>query len=346
MEKFGDAQASRVIQALETRATRKLRDGAQIATTWGTVAEISADQKTAGAYLYGENTSEYVSGGFRVPEATYLTVGDVVKVAMNYATGERWIDEVHYPATAYKKVAVSLSDSSIRLGGGAAAPDHRIWRSSTGLMVDTDGVATTAGFSVEAVSGQASVHNMRVAGDSFNRTSLRGDGSIIGIMFGPGNAAQDVNLYRRIAGTLSTDDAFEVLGTAAGTAPNAGSEHTYQYIDIRSATYALGRISVVQPTGRYADSADMVFFTGHGGPLTERFRIIGDTATVSVTGTLNISQMSYATKGFRTMTKAGVPSDSDFTGLSYGDGLLVVDTTNNRLYVRTGGGLWKYATLT
>ncbi len=41
-------------------------------------------------------------------------------------------------------------------------------------------------------------------------------------------------------------------------------------------------------------------------------------------------------------TTPGVPADTDFSDVF--DGMVVVDTTNSRLYVRTLG-VWKYAAL-
>lgn len=121
-QQFNDEHASRVIAAIQTRAERKLKSGAMVQTTWATVASVDADQKTAGAYLYGETDGAYISGGFRIPETTYLTVGQKVKVAMNYATGERWIEEVQVPATAYKKIIVNLATGQILTGDGTGAP--------------------------------------------------------------------------------------------------------------------------------------------------------------------------------------------------------------------------------
>jgi hypothetical protein len=46
----------------------------------------------------------------------------------------------------------------------------------------------------------------------------------------------------------------------------------------------------------------------------------------------------------RVRTKAGVPSDADFT-VAPPNGTMMLDTTNHRLYVRSGG-TWRYATLT
>jgi hypothetical protein len=49
--------------------------------------------------------------------------------------------------------------------------------------------------------------------------------------------------------------------------------------------------------------------------------------------------------GIVTKVKAGIPVDSDFVAGIQQSGLIAVDTTNNRLYVRVGT-TWKYAALT
>jgi microcystin-dependent protein len=51
----------------------------------------------------------------------YLSIGDAVKVAINYATGERWVDEVSVPST-YKKVAINPVSGEILQGDGTSAP--------------------------------------------------------------------------------------------------------------------------------------------------------------------------------------------------------------------------------
>lgn len=50
-----------------------------------------------------------------------------------------------------------------------------------------------------------------------------------------------------------------------------------------------------------------------------------------------------AAQGFQHRTKAGIPTDADFA-TTPADGTVVVDTTNHRLYVRSGG-TWKYSAL-
>jgi hypothetical protein len=58
---------------------------------------------------------------------------------------------------------------------------------------------------------------------------------------------------------------------------------------------------------------------------------------------LQTDDQFYAAGGLTTSTKAGAPSDAD-TALDQ-DGSMILDTSNHRLYVRSGGA-WKYATLT
>lgn len=49
-----------------------------------------------------------------------------------------------------------------------------------------------------------------------------------------------------------------------------------------------------------------------------------------------------ASNSFKMKTKAGIPTDADLSVPE--DGCIILDTTDNRLYIRSGG-LWKYAAL-
>lgn len=142
-EKFSDSDATRIIAALDSRAERRLKNGATIQTTWATIGEIDVANKFASAYLYGETDGAYLSGGFRIPETMYLTLGDVVKVAINYATGDRWIEEVKVPATAYKKIALDQNTGQVLTGDGTVPP-----AASAGVPVGT--VVQYAGSSAPA----------------------------------------------------------------------------------------------------------------------------------------------------------------------------------------------------
>lgn len=178
---FNDEHASRVVAAIQTRIERKLKSNAMVQTTWGEVATIDSAQKIAGAYLYGETDGAYISGGFRVPETMYLTIGDVVKVAMNYATGERWIEEVNYPPTTHKKIVIDLKTGRIALGDGTVAP--------TAIDIDSTGIITP---------------DLTVNDDlTLNDDMTLAVGSVL-------TWAGDTNLFRASANVLRTDDTLEV----------------------------------------------------------------------------------------------------------------------------------------
>jgi len=149
MGTFSDSDATRIINALSARSDRKYKDGALLATTWGTVCSISADGKTASAYLYGETDSAYASDGFRVPEAMYLTIGDKVKTAINYQTGERWIYESNFPPTTYKKIAIDLNNGVILTGDGTQPPVQSPSLAGIDFLVGT----ASSGLSAEIVVG-------------------------------------------------------------------------------------------------------------------------------------------------------------------------------------------------
>lgn len=116
------SDASRIIDVIDQRIQKNTRSGSKIEYTWGTVASVSADGKTAGAYIYGETDGAYISDGFRVPETSYVSIGDAVKVAMDYGTGERWIEEISV-SSAYKKVAINPNTGEILTGDGTSAPE-------------------------------------------------------------------------------------------------------------------------------------------------------------------------------------------------------------------------------
>lgn len=112
--------ATRIIAAIQDRINRSLKNNAAVELTWGSVASVAANQKSASAYLYGSST--YTADDLRLPEAGYVTVGDIVKVATSYETDERWIEEIYYPPSAFKKIALDLKTGSLLQGDGTAAP--------------------------------------------------------------------------------------------------------------------------------------------------------------------------------------------------------------------------------
>ena len=84
------------------------------------------------------------------------------------------------------------------------------------------------------------------------------------------------------------------LAGGGNSNPNAGGEVDYggQNLTFQGTNgggvYTLGGIKMVQPTGYYVDTADMVFSTSSGGVFSEKMRIDRG-GKVSITGDLNAS---------------------------------------------------------
>lgn len=268
---FGLNDASRIIAVIDSRIDKTIKSNAKVDMTWGTVQAVSADGKEVSVFLYGESDSAYVSEGFRVPDASYLTVGDSVRVAIDYATDERWVAEYSI-ATAYKQVAVA-SDGVIRFGSGAIAPDLSLSRSgvnelqvsgSLRLLATGDAglASTTHGFQIGPSSAAnliADINEIMARNNGVAASlALNADGG--GVSISNNNApttatdgltiGADVNLYRSSANVLKTDDAFSI-----------GSTLLYLGSDSRMEYYA------TEPAWRLTNAAGSVAMRFRAGGL-------------------------------------------------------------------------------
>lgn len=212
--KFSDSDATRIINALDARADRKNKDGALVSTTWGTVGAVDAANKFASAYLYGETDGAYLSEGFRIPETMYLSVGDKVKVAMNYATGDRWISEVNFPPTAYKKVAINVGTGEILQGDGSAPPTAASGVPS-GTVVMYGGAAAPSGWLIADGSSVATA----TYPDLF---------AVIGYTFGGAGANFNLpNLKSRFpVGLDAANSRWNVMGEVGGAETHTHAGHS------------------------------------------------------------------------------------------------------------------------
>ena len=186
---YDDEFATRVIAAIETRIARKLQSGAQIQYTWGSVQAVAADGKSASLFLRGETDPAYVSGDFRIPDTMVLSVSDIVKAAIDYGTGDRWIEEVSV-STAYKKLTIG-QDGVILFGSGAALSDTNLYRYAASRLATDDDLI------ISLVSGNGLSIGTTAAAPAY------------GIAFGA-----DTNLYRYAVNTLATDDQFLVMSAS------------------------------------------------------------------------------------------------------------------------------------
>lgn len=87
-----------------------------------------------------------------------------------------------------------------------------------------------------------------------------------------------------------------------------------------------------ESTGNVGSDFEIRGYANDGTLIGSAFSIRRSNLTVS------------ATKGFVQATKAGIPLDSDFLSTP-SDGTTILDTTNHRIYIRSGG-VWKYSSLT
>lgn len=116
---------------------------------------------------------------------------------------------------------------------------------------------------------------------------------------------------------------------------SSGSTHSYASVSAEAADDESTQVDIHAQTG--GANGGWILVTS-AGIIT-----IGGDGTKQNKSQLQADRIK-ALDGVVNETKAGIPVDGDFN-VAAEDGLLVVDTTNNRLYVRSGGA-WKYAALT
>jgi microcystin-dependent protein len=227
-EKFMLSDASRIIDVIDGRIKKLSRSSSMVETTWGEIASIAADGKTAGAYLYGETDGAYISGGFRVPETMYVTLGDKVRVAMDYATGDRWIEEINVPS-AYKKLAFSPTDGTILTGDGTVPP--------------TAFSGTPSG-AVMAYAGSAAPSGWLLAdGTAVSRTTYADLFAVVGTTYGVGDGSTTFNLPnlkgRFPVGRDAAQTEFDTLAETGGAKTHTHAGHSAHVFTQPSAHAAL-----------------------------------------------------------------------------------------------------------
>lgn len=115
------------------------------------------------------------------------------------------------PATPFQGQVIFETDSSRAF----------VWSGSNWLQIPLTNAAGThillSGLELNLTRAAATdtVFYGQVSGDSSGRLLIRADGRI---EIGPGNAGRDVNLYRRSANHLGTDDSFQAGGFSSGAA--------------------------------------------------------------------------------------------------------------------------------
>lgn len=183
----------------------------------------------------------------------------------------------------------------------------------------TADVGTTTYLGIVGANTAANAYIARVTGDAFQRLVIDATGSML---WGSGAVVGDTNLYRNGVSELRTDDLF----ISAGFTTYVGTHVLRRYA---LAADAQPTFSIENANGEHR--------WGLGGSTVFDTNLYRFAANV-----LTTDDQFSAGGGLTTKTKAGVPSDVDVQLAT--DGTIVLDTTNHRLYVRSGA-VWKYAAL-
>jgi hypothetical protein len=260
------------------------------------------------------------------------------------------------------------------LGG----PTDRILRGGGSVQLTATGgcvLAPTAGQVVEIRQGTSAqvlrLYNTYTDGSNYERAAFSWSGNVF--TFGPEAAGTGTTRALIIQGST-----ISIAGTATTYKDtNAGGNNTppvvigatatsYYVVDgssisvnmgfvVRNASSNFIRVAVVEghcsSTVAGSETGYVSIWTkGAATTIVERWRFTDTAHLISVTdGAGDIGQSGatrprniYLTGSIAVKTKAGAPVDGDYTNPV--DGMVAVDTTNNKWYVRIGG-TWKGVTV-
>lgn len=298
-----------------------------IVGTGGTVQPLLT-RDTSGALLVSTNANVNDSSSlFRVANdtgTTRLTLLDNGELGIG-------IDPVYTGAKLQLPVTTTAA-GGINFGG-----DISLYRSAADVLTLEDRLRI-----VRALSNDLAI-TAEVTGDTHARFYINSSGNLV---WGPGNATQDVNLYRSAADTLKTDDAFIIGGatlsiptgyasirhSAASNAILTGSVVADAQDRLRieaGGVIRFGSGSAVQDTNLYRGGTDVL-------KTDDAFYSVGnlesDTNLVLKGGSSYLSLRAAASSGqqlsaFRVSTDTVDRFKWNAAGkLEWGDGTLAVDT--------------------
>lgn len=243
---------------------------------------------------------------------------DVLFRGVRLGADEKFEVELHTAATTPILESRVSGDSNPRFK--IEAGGHMEWGDGSSYLVtlDFDGTDTLelkdCILHFERDSATTTILSSTQQGLSYNMFTIRGDGRID---WGSGYGAQDTWLGRADSYTLRTSSFF----TNERSVVADGSFGTYINGDSAYRWYVLA-------------DGDTWWGPGSGAADTNLYR--------NAANHLKTDDQLTAAGALVTKTKAGIPGDGDLQTVE--NGALIVDTNNNRLYVRTNG-LWMYATL-
>ncbi len=303
-------------------------------------SNTAGTQNTANGYqsLYSNTTGSYniANGVFALYANTtgfYNTANGYE--ALRYNTGGNYNTATGYDAL-YKNTTASSNTATgwqalynnttgaYNVANGAGA----LYTNTTGAFntaIGTDALSTNTGD-----QNTANGHSALYANTTGANNTANGYAALLSNTTGSNNTS------------LGTFSGFQTTGTGnlllGYKALEAGSTGSYNIvigydIDLPTAT-----------SSNMLDIGNLIYATGING--TNNTLSTGNVgiATKSPSYRLDVSGIIRSTAGLSTFVKAGTISDTDFTETAL-DGLMAVDSTDNRLYVRSGG-VWKYIAFT
>ncbi len=306
-------------------------------TNWAaTTATFPSTATTTGAYLRADGTN-WISSTLVLPNAgtayklaAYTATNTLSELSAVGSTGQilrantgaipSW-STATYPATAGTASTLLRSDGTNFVNTTATYPSTA---TGTGTVLRADGtnwVATTATYPTTTTANQilystsASVLGGNAALTFSSPTLTVG---------AAGTGTGQVTL----TGTTSESATIATSATGGDIIMTPGSTGNPQLLS-DSGTMILGG-----NTGTYNENLSFDFET-----TANTVAIASTTGVTNLTWTGNITMAGSTANTLVTRVKAGVANESD------ANGALVIDSTDDRLYVRYGGA-WKYAAVT
>jgi fibronectin-binding autotransporter adhesin len=281
------------------------------------------------AIIMGWDTNLYRGAANTLRTDDSLLVGINLNVNGNTTLGDTNTDQTVIRGIA--KIADSSATNGILFGSGDANYDTNLYRSAANTLRTDDNFIVAANTTL----GDANTDQTVIRGI----TKIADSSSTNGILFGSGDANYDVNLYRKSADILRTDDALEVGGgmTITGDFNVAGNTTLG---DTCSDTTTINGNLVINCT---TETNGIRFSNGSGGTDTVLFRGAANTLrtndafiagnNLNVIGNTTLGDANTDQTVIRGITK--IADSSSTNGILFGSGDANYDTNLYRSTTNT-----------